>query len=151
MILYRITREKYARDLSGNGGIISSARWHDHIPIIYTSLNSSTAILEKLVYMHADEIHHDLIIMSITVPDHCSSKELDIAQLPEDWNKYPGPVILKRIGNAWLTGLSSLLLFVPSVIDPLAKNVLINPLHTEAQEIEIESSQPFTFDNRLIK
>ena len=151
MILYRIAREKYANDLSGKGGVISSARWHDHAPIVYTSVNSSTAILEKLVYMPASYIHHDLMITSIVVPDQSSSEEIEIAQLPKDWNKYPGPITLKRIGNAWLSGLSSLLLFVPSVIDPLAKNVLINPLHPDADRIKIQNTQPFTFDNRLIK
>lgn len=151
MILHRIAREKYANDLSGKGGVISSARWHDHVPIVYTSVNSSTAILEKLVYMQASDIHHDLMITSIVVPDHSSSEEIEIAQLPEDWDKYPGPTVLKKIGNAWLAGLSSLLLFVPSVMDPLAKNALINPLHPQADEITIEKIQPFTFDNRLIK
>lgn len=151
MILYRIAREKYANDLSGKGGVISSARWHEHVPIVYTSVNSSTAILEKLVYMQATDIHHDLMITSIVVPNNSSSEEIEIAQLPEDWDKYPGPIILKKIGNAWLSGLSSLLLFVPSVIDPLAKNVLINPLHPEADGITIEKTQPFTFDNRLLK
>ena len=91
------------------------------------------------------------MITSIVVADKSSSQEIEIAQLPQGWDKYPGPVILKRIGNAWLSALSSLLLFVPSVIDPLAKNVLINPLHPEADGIKIEKIQPFTFDNRLIK
>ena len=151
MILYRITRDKYAKDLSGKGGQVSTARWHDHAPIIYTSVSSSAAILEKLVYMQSNEIHHDLMLMSIIVPDQCSSEEIDILQLPEGWNKYPGPALLKRIGNAWLSRSSSLLLFVPSVIDPLAKNVLINPLHAEARQISIGKIQSFRFDDRLLK
>jgi len=151
MILYRITREKYARDLSGRGGLLSSARWHDHIPVIYASVNSSTAILEVLVHLQPEEIHHDLVIMSIIVPDATLSEELDIAQLPADWNNYPAPFKLKRIGNAWLTSKSAALLYIPSVIDPLAKNVLINPLHPDAALLKIDEVRPFTFDKRLIK
>jgi RES domain-containing protein len=151
MILYRITREKYAHDLSGRGGMFSSARWHDHIPVIYASVNSSTAILEVLVHLQPEEIHNDLVIMSIIVPDATGSEELDIAQLPADWHSYPAPAILKRIGNAWLTSKSALLLYIPSVIDPLAKNVLINPMHLEAALLKIEDARPFTFDKRLIK
>jgi RES domain-containing protein len=151
MILYRITREKYAHDLSGRGGLLSSARWHDHIPVIYTSFNSSTAILEVLVHLQPEDIHNDLVIMSIIVPDTAVGEELDIDQLPAGWNNYPAPIILKRIGNAWLTSKSALLLYIPSVIDPLAKNVLINPMHTDASRLKIGDVQPFTFDKRLIK
>ena len=59
--------------------------------------------------------------------------------------------VLKRIGNAWLASKSALLLYIPSVIDPLAKNVLINPLHLDAASLKIGEVQPFTFDKRLIK
>jgi RES domain-containing protein len=151
MILYRITREKYAHDLSGRGGLLSSARWHDHVPVIYASVNSSTAILEVLVHLQPEEIHNDLVIMSIIIPDTTVSEELDITQLPAGWNNYPAPAILRRIGNAWLTSKSALLLYIPSVIDPLAKNVLINPLHADASRLKIGDVQSFTFDKRLTK
>jgi len=151
MILYRITREPYARDLTGKGGLLSSARWHDHLPVIYTSLTSSATILEKLVHLQPDEIHHDLIIMKIEVADTASSQLLEAHQLPVGWNTYPAPSLLKKIGNAWLTGKTSLMLYVPSVIDPMAQNVLINPLHPEINSLQILELQPFTFDRRLIK
>ena len=151
MILYRITREKYAHDLSGRGGLLSSARWHDHVSVIYSSVNSSTAILEVLVHLQPEEIHNDLMIMSIIVPDETNSEELEISQLPTGWNYYPASAVLKRIGNAWLASKSALLLYIPSVIDPLAKNVLINPLHPDAALLKIGDVQPFTFDKRLIK
>lgn len=92
----------YAEDLSGRGATISAARWHDRLPVIYTSLHSSTCILEKLVQLQTDEIHHDLIMMSIVVPEYCSSQELSIDQLPKQWNSYPALPLLQRIGNAWL-------------------------------------------------
>ena len=149
MILYRITRERYAQDLSGKGGLLSSARWHDHLPVIYTSLNSSTCILEKLVHLLPDEIHHDLVISSLIVPESLESEFIKAEHLPDSWKRYPGPDILKRIGNAWLTARSSPLLFVPSVIDPIANNVLINPLHPDSLTITVGTVYPFTFDDRL--
>ena len=151
MILYRITREKYAHGISGRGGLLSAARWHDHVPVIYSSLSSSTAILEVLVHLQPEEIHNDLMIMSIIVPDEINSEELDITDLPAGWKNYPAPAILKRIGNAWLAAKSALLLYIPSVIDPLAKNVLINPLYPDARLLEIVDIQSFTFDRRLMK
>lgn len=151
MILYRITREIYTKDLSGRGGVLSSARWHDHIPVIYTSIHSSTAILEKLVQLQMDEIHHDLMMMSIVVPEKYSSLELDAEDLPAQWNTYPPLPLLQRIGNAWLAKKSSLLLFVPSVINQMAQNVLINPMHPEAIHLKIGEIEPFTFDSRLTR
>lgn len=149
MILYRIARKRYIHDLSGQGGLLSAARWHDHLPVIYASVNSSTCILEKLVHMHPDEIHHDLEIASLFIPDNLESELLLAEQLPVDWRRYPAPEVLKRIGNAWLLAKTTPLLFIPSVIDPLAQNVLINPLHPDAVSIRIEKTEPFTFDERL--
>jgi RES domain-containing protein len=150
MILYRIAREKYARDLSGNGGMISSARWHNHMPVIYTSVNSSTCILEKLVHLLPEEIHHDLMMVSLEAPDELSSEKLEAAQLPVDWNNYPGPPLLQRIGNAWLQGRSAALLYVPSAIDPMASNILLNPLHPDISKILVKAVIPFRYDERLL-
>jgi len=149
MKLYRITRECYAYDLSGKGGLLSSARWHDHMPVIYSSVNSSTSILEKLVHMQQAEIHHDLVMITISVNDDWDSEVIMPEQLPGGWDMYPGPRILKQIGNAWLTGMSSPLLFVPSVIDKYAQNVLINPLHPVCTGLAVIETIPFTFDARL--
>jgi RES domain-containing protein len=150
MILFRIAREKYAYDLSGYGGQLSSARWHDHMPVIYTSLNSSTCILEKLVHLMPEEIHHDLVMIALGVPDVISSEKLEANQLPADWKNYPGPPLLQRIGNAWLQGRSAALLYVPSAIDPMASNVLLNPLHPSISQITITEVVPFRYDERLL-
>ncbi|OOQ61037.1 RES family NAD+ phosphorylase [Mucilaginibacter pedocola] len=149
MILYRIARDKYAYDLSGKGGLLSAARWHDHMPVLYTSLSSSTSILEKLVHMQTGEIHNDLVMTGILVPDDASAQQVTIPQLPLNWQDYPAPLRLQRIGNAWLRQKSALLLYIPSVIDPLAKNVLINPMHPEAAALKIAEAHPFRFDRRL--
>lgn len=149
MILYRIAREKYARDMTGRGGLGSAARWHDHQPVIYASRQSSTCILEKLVHLAPSEIHHDLQMLELHLPDNSSFLQLDPADLPENWRSYPAPGILQQIGNAWLQSNSSLLLYVPSVIDPFAQNVLINTFHPEAKHLRLESATPFYFDPRL--
>jgi RES domain-containing protein len=151
MKLYRIAREKYANDLSGRRGLLTAARWHDHLPVLYTSVQSSTCILEKLVHLEAREIHHDLQMIKMSVPDSVTQFVVDPHDLTANWNTYPAPRALAKIGNAWLTGKSSLLLYIPSVVDPFSQNVLINPLHEEASELKIESTTPFRFDERLYK
>jgi RES domain-containing protein len=150
MILYRITRERYAMDLSGRGGLLSTARWHNHMPVLYSSLQSSACILEKLVHLEQSEIHHDLQIVKMSIPDDVSRLLLELSDLPADWNRYPAPRILQRIGNAWLTSGQSCLLEVPCALDPYAQNILINPLHVEAKTLRVESVTPFRFDERLL-
>jgi len=151
MKLYRIAREKYAQDLSGRGGLLTAARWHDHLPVLYTSVQSSSCILEKLVHLETGEIHHDLQMIEINVPDSATQLVVDSQDLPQNWNIYPAPRTLAKIGNAWLTAKGSLLLYVPSVVDPLSQNILINPLHEEVGELKIASITPFRFDERLYK
>jgi len=150
MILYRIAREKHALDLSGKGGLISSARWHDHLPVIYTSLSSSTCVLEKLVHLQPTEIHNDLKMITLELTEEVISERIEATQLADDWRSYPGPEYLKRVGNAWLTRKSALLLYVPSAIDPLADNVLINPGHEQIGFVQTIKVQDFYFDHRLL-
>jgi RES domain-containing protein len=149
MILYRIARERYAMDLSGRGGLLSTARWHNHMPILYSSLQSSACILEKLVHLEQKEIHHDLQIVVMSLPDNSSRLRLDSHDLPPDWHQYPAPIRLQGLGNAWLTSAKSLLLEVPCVLDPFAQNILINPLHPEALNLKVDSVTSFRFDVRL--
>lgn len=151
MKLYSIARKKYADDLSGRGGLLTAARWHDHLPVLYASVQSSTCILEKLVHLETGEIHHDLQMIEMHVPDSATQLIVDPHDLPAKWNTYPAPRSLAKIGNAWLTAKSSLLLYIPSVVDPFSRNVLINPLHIEIGELKIESATPFRFDERLYK
>lgn len=149
MKLYRIARAEFANDLSGRGGLRSPARWHNFMPVLYTSIQSSTCILEKLVHLEPDEIHHDLEMVEIFVPDAASFLSVAAEDLPVNWSNYPAPRVLEKIGNEWLLSNRSLLLFVPSVCDPFSQNVLINPAHEEAVALKILSISPFRFDKRL--
>jgi RES domain-containing protein len=150
MILYRIARDTHALDLSGKGGLISSARWHEHLSVIYTSLSSSTAVLEKLVHLQPTEIHNDLKMITMEITEDVSSERIEASQLPDGWTNYPSLEYLKQIGNAWLTGKTALLLYVPSAIDPIAENVLINPAHEQIQFLKTITIQDFRFDQRLV-
>jgi len=76
---------------------------------------------------------------------------IDREDLPDHWHTYPAPRSFARVGNAWLAAKSSMLLFVPSVVDPLAQIVLFNPLHEEAIELKLVSQFQFTYDERFFK
>jgi RES domain-containing protein len=56
---------------------------------------------------------------------------------------------LKKIGTDWLSEMSSLVLIVPSAINSLDKNLLLNPEHPEMKNLNIEIGRPFQFDPRM--
>ncbi|AMR32044.1 hypothetical protein A0256_11745 [Mucilaginibacter sp. PAMC 26640] len=69
-----LVREKYARNLSGCGGLLSGARWHNYPPAIYAAVNSSTAILKKLVDFTTNEIHNNLVTVTLINPDRVATE-----------------------------------------------------------------------------
>ena len=52
MIAYRLTRAKYASDLSGTGGLQAAGRCnHKGTPVIYAAQQPSLALAEVLVHL----------------------------------------------------------------------------------------------------
>jgi hypothetical protein len=52
-------------------------------------------------------------------------------------------------GETWHREVRSLLLFVPSVVARVERNVLINPQHPEFRQIKHTLHQPILWDTRL--
>jgi RES domain-containing protein len=149
MILYRITKALYGDDLSGNGARLYGGRWNSEgRAMVYLASSRSLAILESLAHLSPTNIPGDLVMLSIEVPD--AFFEIDIKLLPDDWNVYPEPNILKQIGNAFLQKNEYLLLKVPSAIVREEFNYLMNPSHAKAVKVKITSKLSFSFDERVI-
>jgi RES domain-containing protein len=151
MILYRIAKKKWAKDLSGIGAKLSGGRWNPKgMPMLYTSANSSLAILEKLVHIDIDLLPSDLYITELDVPDTRIQK-IAIKELPKNWDTYPSPDILKEIGKKFIEENKYLLLEVPSSVNPNEMNYLINVDHKDFSKLKILRSYLFKVDNRLKK
>ncbi|MDB5152109.1 MAG: hypothetical protein JWR54_860 [Mucilaginibacter sp.] len=149
MLLYRITNAKYANDLSGNGARLYGGRWNSEgRPMIYLASSRSLAVLESLAHLSPTNLPDDIFMLIIEVAD--DFMEVNIKALPDNWNEYPEPNILKQIGNSFLQKNEHLLLKVPSAIVKEEFNYLMNPLHPKAMEVKIISKSPFLFDRRLI-
>ena len=151
MIIYRLAKQYFLEDLSGDGAKQSGGRWNQKgSPVLYTAQNSSLAILETLVHVDLDLIPKDLFVGEIEVE---LDEKLDIQviqELPKNWNHYPSPDFLKEIGEAWLAEGKSLLLQVPSAVNPLEHNFLVNPEHKKFDQVRLKQSYPFQYDGRLI-
>lgn len=151
MIIYRLTKQHFLEDLSGLGAKQSGGRWNQKgSPVIYTAQNSSLAILETLVHVDLDLIPNDLFIGEIEIKNASEQDIFTINDLPNNWSHYPSPDFLKEIGETWLTKKEFLLLKVPSAINPLEYNYLVNPEHKNFDQVSLKKSYPFQYDGRLI-
>jgi RES domain-containing protein len=71
--------------------------------------------------------------------------EKEEADLPEDWDKRPYGSASQKVGNAWIESEASLVLRVPSVVEPREYNYLIHPKHPEIGELTIGEPEPLDF------
>jgi len=150
MILYRIVKCNYARDLSGTGARLYGGRWNSEgKPAVYLASSGSLAVLEVLVHLPPLMIPDDFCLVEIEVPDN-SISQIAIEGLPENWKDISPPVALKEIGDDFLKKQTFLLLKMPSSIVPMEYNYLLNPLYPGIKKVKIVKSEPFDFDSRLV-
>ncbi len=150
MILWRISN--YA-DLSGNGGLKASARWHTRgHRIVYLSSTPASALLEILVHLEIEEDHlpRSYKLLEIQPRDDVSIEKVeDWAILPKGWPKKLS--VTRALGDQWLNRNSSALLQIPSALVPHTSNFLLNPLHKDAAKILIVSVSRQGLDRRLLQ
>ena len=149
MLVYRITRERYAADLSGIGAEKYPGRWNAaEYRMIYTAGSESLATLEVLAHFDDEEAPDDQSVVVIDLPDHLI-ETLD--PLPEGWDITPAGLASKHAGTAFLKAKTSLALKVPSAIIKSEYNYLINPLHPEIGQVHIRKIYPKLWDERIIR
>jgi RES domain-containing protein len=153
MLIWRICRNRdVSTAFSGIGAEKYGGRWNRKGErVVYTSSTLSLASLEIFVHLEPAYMPNDLCSVVATVPDKASFEVLVLDDLPANWRKYPPPIALQEIGSKWLREQRSLLLIVPSAVNPEEKNILVNPLHPEATSIVDVAAKPFHFDPRMWK
>lgn len=151
MRCYRIVRKKYAAILSGEGARLYGGRWNTKgTSIIYTAETSSLAMLEMLVQRSVQLVGMEYYLITIEIPDALVSVPLSMRELPLAWDAYPPNASTKIIGDEFVNRGEDLLLAIPSVINELEHNILINDLHPNFKEVKLVSSKQIVFDKRLI-
>jgi RES domain-containing protein len=153
--LWRIakhTRDFAADDLSGGGAAAVGGRWNgEGFPVVYASTSISLCTLETLSHMGDDIACRNRFLVVIEIPEKLwvKRKVWRSADLPLTWVAEPPGMETVKLGNAWLKNQDSLLLLVPSVIIHEEFNVLINPLHKDANQLKASVVRPFVYDPRL--
>jgi RES domain-containing protein len=147
VILWRISNYP---TLDGTGGLYVSGRWHTKgHPVIYCTWNPSTALLEILVHMEIDSEDRPerFQVLKIEGPDTLSKERIEPGALAANWAEDTAST--QSAGDRWLSERRSLLLEVPSALVPETWNVLVNPLHPEANLLRITRTYEHAFDPRL--
>ena len=146
--LWRISEHS---DLTGEGGLRGSARWHTRgKPIVYLGDSPSSCMVERLVYLSDTEgdLPETYNLLEIEAPD--SESIVPLLQLVDtDWKRRTE--ITRKAGDDWLASAASPLARVPSAMVPKTWNYLLNPLHPQALQVKIVSEIREPFDLRLFQ
>ena len=152
MEVFRLSREKFSKDLSGKGAALKGASWNSPgVEIIYTALNRSLAMAEVAVHFTYATLPSDYVMIAIFIPDDTSILKLSPTDLPPDWNAFPHSISTQTIGDQFIAGHRYCLLQIPSVVIQGDYNILINPNHPEFSRIRVISAEKFPFDKRIFK
>ena len=150
MIVYRLSKSKFAADLSGRGAEKTGGRWNSKgTAMVYTSASRALCTTEIAVHTPLGNLPEDYMLVTIEIPDTIAISELSMIELPRDWKSIPHAHSTQLIGDNFVTQGIYAVLKVPSVVVQDEFNFLLNPLHPATREIVIRGIEPFNFDGRL--
>jgi RES domain-containing protein len=154
MRLWRLSSVRRARDFDGGYGISNDGRWNSRgRPVTYCSTVASLTALEKRVHVSDPALLPPQVLVTYELPDSISTRAIEINDLPADW--VARETYTRALGDEWLDSGAQALLFVPSVIVPIAnvpdRNVLINHRAAGIASITIVHAILFTLDTRLFR
>src|SRR2546425_11130490 len=154
MRVYRIYR-KHRRDaaFTGEGARIAGARWNlPGTPIVYTCATISLCLLE--LFVHFDPAAADMTQLNLEyrwadIPETLPRLEVQKAELPRNWREIPWPQSTQELGTKWMIEAQYVAVSVPSVVLPMEKNLLLNPVHPAFSKIHVGPPLAINIDPRL--
>lgn len=150
MFVYRISKCRFIEDMSGTGASLYAGRWHNvGTHLLYTSESKTLALLENVVN-NALMPYIKYCCIGLEIPDK-SIIDADIKKLPKNWQQYPAPESLKKIGDHFIKEQKAIALKVPSALLNNQWNYLLNPAHKDFKKIKLVEREEISFDKRLIK
>ncbi len=146
--VWRITQARHAKvAFSGEGARQHGGRFNSPgVPMVYTAGSRALATLELLVRLNHRRRMAPYVWRSATFP---SSLLLIPDTLPLEWDALPYGPSSQQWGDAWIRDQRSLVLQVPSVVEPTEANYLINPSHPAIDKLKVGPASPVELDPRL--
>ena len=151
MIVFRLSNNIYANDLTGKGAEIYGGRWNSvGTPMIYTAESRALCAVEIAVNTPLSNIPTGFSLITFQIPEAVISL-VEESILPANWNALPYSPFTISLGDLFIAEQKSLILKVPSAIIAGDFNFLINPLHADIGKVKIISVEDFRFDGRLFR
>ena len=149
MIVFRISKCKYIKDLSGYGAFINGGRWNNEgTRMLYCASSASLALLETLAHLPSHLASTDFCLLRLEFPDKFIQK-ISIENLPSNWNALPFSYTTQKLGNTFIAVNKFLALQIPSAIMEIENNILLNPSHPHFNQVKIISHEKINIDKRL--
>ena len=151
MKVYRIALTQY-NDTSGEGAKRYGGRWNlPGSPAIYAGSSVSSSLLERLTIdpeLFSSERYLLYSVMEITLPAGLVFLPQQ-KDLPKGWNQIPS-IRASQVYGADLLKSGEVCFAVPSVVDPISLNYVINPL-SEQFSLLTFAVYPLDLDPRIIR
>ncbi len=153
MIAWRITKRRYSSRtivLSGSGAEEQGGRWNETgLSVVYASENASLALLETLVQASEQRLPKSLVMVQITIPESLEMRTIEAEDLSASWKEI-GNAQCAAIGSEWVRSRATAVMRVPSAVNPLETNILLNPAHPRIAKCRVGKSIALDFDARLL-
>lgn len=129
------------------GSQLYPGRWNNaDTPVIYAAEHYSTAMLEKLAH-GAGLLPPNQHYIEIMLPRGVSFEIVSKDGLP-GWDREQ-PHISRAFGARWAAECRTLVLLVPSYVARVERSAVINPRHTELEQVETSLPEPVWWDRRF--
>lgn len=161
MLLYRITTEAYATDLTGTGSFLYGGRWNSKgIRLLYTAESSALAMLEALAHLTMLRQPRSYVKLNIDITELIkqwqSTTDADwysavtAAELAKNWQLNSQLALTRQVGDSFVKAGNFPALKVPSALEPDSYNYLLNPGHPLFALVQVVKTTPVSFDQRLV-
>jgi len=151
MIVYRLSKEEYAQDLSGKGAELLGGRWNSQgVALVYTCESRALCTAEIAVNVPLGVLPTNYFLISIEIPDSFIY-ELEPSSYPENWKSFPHSDETQKLGDRFVEMGKQLTFKVESAVIQDEYNYLINPRHKNFGKVKIKKVESFGFDHRLFK
>jgi RES domain-containing protein len=137
--------------LDGSGGLFAASRWNQQgTRMVYLASSPSLCVLETLAHVSPTEFGQRKIL-ELDLPETSLEdvSEALFIQLLRDAPKHDPEGATRDYGTKWAKESRSLLLRVPSIVVPVEKNYLLNPLHPLSKSITVLRQEIIRLDQRL--
>jgi len=147
--LYRIAKQRFIEDLSGEGARLYGGRWNKKgTSMLYFSEHLSLCVLEILVHIEQQLISNNFYFIEVEVPDNII-KSIPKEELPLNWQSNVLVSSTQDFGSEWIASNKGLALKIPSAVLGYENNVIVNPSHTSFSKLKVIRIEKLNLDARL--